>query len=84
MKTILKSALAAIASGLLVFLTAGWAVYSALWWYAGMDKVQAGDNPGVVLGGVWCVGWGIILGGVLAVLTLVFVSRYVYRRAASL
>jgi hypothetical protein len=84
MKTILKSALAGIASGLLVFVTAGWAVSSALWWYAGMDKVQAGDNPGVVLGGVWCVTWGIISGGILAVVTLVFVSRYVYRRAASL
>jgi hypothetical protein len=57
----LKSAFLGLAGGLLVFAASGWIVYSVLWGYTAQDSVlQDGGTPGVVLGGVWCLGWGLI------------------------
>ena len=43
--------------------------YVILWHYSGMDKVTADDNPGVVLGAFWCIGWAAIAGVLAAVVT---------------
>jgi hypothetical protein len=39
-----------------------------LWYHSGMDKVTADDNPGLVLGAFWCIGWAIVAGVLAAIL----------------
>jgi len=66
----LRSVLVGLIVGLLSFAASGWIAYSALWWYTGQDAIQrSGGTPGVVLGGVWCLGVGVISGAVIGVFT---------------
>ena len=68
-------------AGLISFAVTGWTVYSLLWWYTGQDAIQrSGGTPGVVLGGVWCFGVGVIFGAVIGVLTAVLTTLYFHRR----
>jgi hypothetical protein len=77
----LRSVLVGLMLGLLSFAASGWIVYSALWWYTGQDAIQrSGGTPGVVLGGVWCLGVGIISGAVIGVFTALLTTFYLQRR----
>jgi membrane-associated phospholipid phosphatase len=67
--------------GLISFAVSGWIVYSLLWWYTGQDAIQrSGGTPGVVLGGVWCLGVGVISGAVIGALTAVLTTLCFHRR----
>jgi hypothetical protein len=77
----LRSALVGLMVGLPSFAVSGWIVYSVLWRYTGQDAIQrSGGTPGVVLGGVWCLGVGVISGAVIGVFIAVLTMLYFYRR----
>jgi hypothetical protein len=80
MKVLMRATLAGTAAGLIAFIFVGWNVYAVLWRMEGMDKVTSADNPGVVLGGVWCFGWGIISGAIAGLAALVLTSRTVWKK----
>ena len=46
-----------------------------------MDKVAPADNPGLVLGAVWCLGWGIVVGALVGLGTLFFTAFRFYKKA---
>lgn len=77
----LKSALLGLAGGLLAFAASGRIVYSVLWQYTGQDKIiRNSGTPGVVLGGVWCFGWGVISGAVIGIIAAVVIALYIHGR----
>jgi hypothetical protein len=77
----LRSVLVGLMAGLLSFAASGWIAYSALWWYTAQDALQrSGGTPGVVLGGVWCFGGGVVSGAVIGVSTAVLTIFYLQRR----
>ena len=79
--TMLKSVGLGLAGGLLAFSATGWIVYSALWQYTGQNEIMRDTGtPGVVLGGVWCLGWGLIAGATVGIIAAVVIALYTYRR----
>lgn len=77
----LRSVLVGLMLGLLSFAASGWIVYSGLWWLTGQDAIQRSDGtPGVVLGGVWSFGVGIISGALIGVFTALLTTVYLHRR----
>jgi cytochrome bd-type quinol oxidase subunit 1 len=46
--------------------------YPILWHVQGMDKVTADDNPGVVLGAFWCMGWSVVTGLIAAAICALY------------
>jgi len=80
MRNFLKATFSGLALGIAVFLLVGWCVYSVLWHVAGMDNIPPDSNPAVVLGGVWALGWGVIVGAALGLVSWLLFAIYLYRR----
>jgi hypothetical protein len=81
----LQKTLLTFAYSSLAFFVAGFATYSVLWHYAGMDKITPEDNPAAVLGVFWCFQWGLtagIMAGFLVGLGMVIRARQVSRKQA--
>jgi hypothetical protein len=65
----LRIAFLMLSCAAIAFLLVGYGTYALLWHYSGMTHVSSEDNPAVVLGTFWCLGWGFVAGilsGVLA------------------
>jgi hypothetical protein len=86
-KQMIRRNLLNLAWALLAFALVGEASYITLWHTSGLGRVTSDDNPGVVLGAVWCLGWAVISGAIVAAAVLTFTiirTRRVSRRSSAI
>jgi hypothetical protein len=82
MRNLLKATFSGFVLGIAVFLLSGWSVYFALWHISGSDLIPPDSTPAAGLAVVGALGWGLIIGTVLGLISWLLFAIYLYRRYA--